>query len=152
MIDDSGRLADGPVRQFSLQLSPSRWMLCYLSAIHLLLIACCSLLPLVEAVTMSVGLAIIAHWIYSLWRYASSSSPRWVQQIHWVDDSWLLLVAGQQHSAQLLQATVWSWLIVLNFRCRDSGCRYSVMVLPDSTDVEQRRRLRVIIRHMPVWA
>jgi len=52
---------------------------------------------------------------------------------------------GRPQSAQLLpSSTVWSWLTVLQLQ--SGGRRLSLMLLPDSTTLEARRRLNMYVR------
>lgn len=59
-----------------------------------------------------------------------------------------ILYRGLPLSAQLLpSSTVWSWLTVLQLQ--SGGRRFSLMLLPDSTSLEARRRLNMYVRWFP---
>jgi hypothetical protein len=51
----------------------------------------------------------------------------------------------------LERATVWPSFIALRFRDRSSGKRQFFTLLPDSLEVDMQRRLRLHLRHMPVF-
>ena len=157
MEPEIGAGARRPHTCFSLALQPSRWLLAYLSLVHLLLLAA-ALVMWADTVFVFViaVLLLIIHWLYSLWRFAGccyhTAYPHRVRRIAFNDSGWSLGLADRLIAADLVQATVWPWLVVMNFRCRLSGRRYAVIVLPDSADTECRRKLRVLLRHWPVWS
>jgi Membrane-bound toxin component of toxin-antitoxin system len=89
---------------------------------------------------------------YSYWRYATERPGMWVSRVTFFEKNWSLLLRGGETSVCLQQATVWSWLVVMNFYNEHSRRRYCVILFPDSSDQQQLRRLRAMIRHMPVWS
>ncbi|MEE8057366.1 MAG: protein YgfX [Pseudomonadales bacterium] len=149
------------VPSFSLSIRPSQWMACYLTVLHCLVFYCLvandlvlatiDLLPLGWLLPLAVSIIVLGHWVYSLWRFASPRSCHWIKQMDYRDQGWSLTVAGKEVPADLVQATVWSWLVVVNFCGEENKRRYSVIVLPDTADANQRRKLRVMLRHMAVW-
>ena len=134
---------------FSVQISSSRWLPGYLTGLHLLLLVCLLFLP--KAAMLSIVFPVVLHWRYSLWRYADSEHCRWVKGVRYANKVWQLQAGTQHVSASLVHATVWRWLVVMNFYSQDTGCTYSVLLFSDSADPSQLRQLRVILRHMPVF-
>ncbi len=69
----------------------------------------------------------------------------------WRDGCWFWVDDGGEYSLQLRAATLWPGLIVL--RMRESTGRSRVFtLLADSSDRDAQRRLRVCLRHLPVFA
>lgn len=136
---------------FSLALQPSRWMLVYLIALHCVLLVSFYLLPLGWPERLGGSVVVFVHCGYALWRFYYPNSSRSILRLSYCDNGWLLQLADREVCVDLLQATIWSWLVVANFRDVSDGRRYAVVVLPDSASVSQRRQLRVLLRHLPVW-
>ena len=146
----------GKIPPFSLSLQPSRWMAVYWHALHGLLLLSAYLLPLQwslhAAIYIFIYLFIAGHWVYYLWRFFQLRSRHFIQRLSYGEQGWLLGVAGQELAVDLLQATIWPWLVVANFRELGAGRRHVLLVFPDSAPASQRRQLRVLLRHMPVWS
>ncbi len=162
------KLVLGKYFPFSLSLQPSCWLIGYLTLLHLLLLMVGFLLWGDSLSIDGMGLffiLLLLHWVLCLWRFTGLFTgyhyPYRVVKMTFRDQGWLLTLAGRRSSVDLIQApltqatltqaTVWPWLVVMNFRCLAEGRRYSVIVLPDSAGLDCRRRLRVLLRHLPVW-
>jgi hypothetical protein len=158
----TAQFSHGKMPALSINLKPSVWLGVYLSLVHLsLLLAVYLLWSKAQGFDydgVNNGLAavmaglLLMHWLLSVWRYGDVRAPNQVRQIVFREQGWLLVLSEREQVVELLQTTVWPWLMVMNFRDRHSGQRYSVLILPDSADPQQQRRLRVMLRHLPLWA
>jgi hypothetical protein len=73
--------------------------------------------------------------------------------LRWDGSGWLWIDAGGRHTALTLRhATLWRGLILLRFRCAATGKNRVLALLPDSAERDALRRLRVHLRHLPVFA
>lgn len=70
----------------------------------------------------------------------------------WDGAGWSWLRADDWRPMRLQQATLWSGLLVLSFRCARTGARRTLVLLPDSAAAHALRRLRVYLRHLPVFS
>jgi hypothetical protein len=136
---------------FSLQLSLSRWMRGYLAAVHLLLLLAVYCLPLPQELLLMALLWVMLHWRNCQLRYHSVDHAQWIERIAYRRQCWQLTIAGQHTTVWLKQATVWRWLVVLNFYSESAGRYYPLILWPDSAEQESLRRLRSCLRHMPVY-
>jgi hypothetical protein len=136
---------------FSVQISHSRWMQGYISAVHLLLLLTVCCLPLPQALLLTAFLVAVLHWRYCQRRYLCDEHDLWVERIDYRQQRWQLSAAGQHTEVWLKQATVWRWLMVLNFYSEPEARHYPLILWPDSADWESLRRLRSCLRHMPVY-
>jgi hypothetical protein len=130
-----------------LELRPSRWLLIWTGALHLLTAIVILLVPL-PALLKTFGYLIIAGslWFYFHRDYQSrgrcSYSELRPQNIkHWH----LLKSSGTEEKAELLQHQVFRFLVVLDF-ILDSGKRCRVLIPEDAVDKENHRRLRAALR------
>ena len=136
---------------FSLQLSLSRWLRGYIAALHLLLLLAVCCLPLPQALLLAAFLTVVLHWRYCQRRYLCVEHKLWVARIDYRQPRWQLSTGGQCTEVWLKQATVWRWLVVLNFYSESGGGHYPLILWPDSADRDSLRRLRSCLRHMPVY-
>ncbi len=130
---------------FYLKVQPSSYLgalllLFYLGALILLWIV-----PI--SVWIKLGLSILLIWDGRRhWRrYVSRVEAQAVQWLIWHGEGeWSLWQMGGEHIAhlQLLQSVNHPLLIVLNFTRR-----HHLVLLPDSGDTDQLRKLRVLLRH-----
>lgn len=130
-------------------IQSSRWMTVYLVILHLLvLIAFGQVLGYFALLVL--GMLLVVSLLLSVWRFASDRSDLWVREISFVDNHWFLTTASGCQPVRLRQATVWQWLVLMNFDSERTGRCFSIQLFPDSCDKESLRRLRVILRHLPV--
>ncbi len=135
-----------------IRLSESRFLSIYIVIIHLLLIFTVSFYPVTGMVGFLIIGIIIAHGIYSQWRHSHLSVGNWVNRLTYNHQQWTITLADEPVLVRLKQATVWNRLVVLVFESDNPHRDYPVLVFSDSTDVENHRQLRVILKHMPVFA
>jgi hypothetical protein len=89
---------------------------------------------------------LLLHWSI-LWRRHSRSAGCLI----WDSSGWLWIAAARENVLLLEHATVWPGFIALRFRDQSSAKRQFFTLLPDSLEVDMRRRLRLHLRHMPVF-
>jgi len=130
-----------------LELRPSRWLLIWTVALHLLTAIVISLVPL-TALLKTLGYIIIASslWFYFRRDYQSHGRcsyselrPQNIKRWH------LMKSSGTELKAELLHHQVFRYLIVLHFKL-DSGKRCLVLISEDALDKESHRRLRAALR------
>lgn len=136
---------------YSLEILPSRFLFGYIILVHGLLLLTLFYLPLITTILALLLLVVVWHSVYSLKRYCQSGSYYWVSRCDYVDRVWCLQFSDCQRVVELRSATVWRYLIAMNFACAETGRVYHVVLLPDSGDRHQLRRLRVLLRHLPVF-
>lgn len=137
---------------FAMQLSVSRFLSFYLVLVHLSLVSVVFIFATSSLITQLTIVTITVHWAYCRWRYSDGKSPCWVSQVVYNHENWSLTVNNEPVAVTLIQATVWRQLVVMGFQSESSSRIYSVVVFPDSADVEIRRQLRVMLTHLPIWA
>lgn len=130
-----------------LELRPSRGLLIWTGALHLLTAIVIFLVPLTLLLKM-LAYMIVA---FSLWFYfyrdyqrhgrCSFSELRPRNMKHWC----LITTSGTELKAELHRHQVFRFLVVLDF-ILDSGKRCLVLVPEDSLDKESHRRLRAALR------
>ncbi|HEY8010431.1 MAG TPA: protein YgfX [Rudaea sp.] len=119
---------------------PSRWLAAGIVAIALL-----ALVAIVASglnAWIRLGLVVVVG-AYAAWSLRAFLRPRfdhvtWHSAGHWR----LRDVAGQEHVAEFVRATVLGALIVLILRI-GPGRKIALLLLPDNCDAETQRRLRV---------
>jgi hypothetical protein len=112
--------------------------------------ALAALALLVSGASIALKLALLAALgLYLTLLFRRQRRPR-CRGLRWDGERWLLIGADGRSAALCLhRAVVWPLLLVLEFR--GTGRRESVLLLPDSAEPEQLRRLRVYLRHLPVY-
>ncbi|MEH6909816.1 MAG: protein YgfX [Oceanicoccus sp.] len=135
---------------FQLVIHQSRWIKRYVTILFLLVMLAIVNLP-VEKIVMCIMLS-------GLWFFWRSCRHKYFhpggnqfQQVIFANYSWLLKKQETINPVYLHSAVVWHWLVVMNFRSITSRQRHVVLLLPDSIDREQLRRLRVLLRYLPVY-
>ena len=135
---------------FYLSIAPSKSIAAYLTALHFLLILSLFYLPLSAGLVSLLVAVIVMHCGYCLWRYCYSGHRSWIDGLEYSQQTWLLHRGQEIERVILKSATVWRWMVVLNFRSKSwHGC--SLLLLPDNTHRQQLRRLRVMLKHRPVY-
>jgi len=69
----------------------------------------------------------------------------------WDGAGWIWWRGGEQRPVLLQRATIWPGFVLLVFRCARGGGRRALLLLPDSAARDTLRRLRVYLRHLPVF-
>ncbi|MFA7552941.1 MAG: protein YgfX [Spongiibacteraceae bacterium] len=144
---------------FDLQVTPSRWLRYYLSVVHVLvlLVLCYWLLLLDLADSLRVlifpwlVIVVFLLWRYSCWCYVNSQHPQFVHGFSFREQVWCLYTSEKPVAVSLRAATVWRCLVVMNFKSQYSAESYVLVLLADSAEQTQLRRLRVMLRHMQVF-
>ncbi|ARN75348.1 protein YgfX [Oceanicoccus sagamiensis] len=134
----------------SLAIVPSKYVASYLISLHALIVLSLCYLALPTLAISLLVMVIISHGVYCLWRFCYAGHKAWVDSIQYSQQAWLLYRAGYSEWVDLRSATVWRWLIVLNFRSETGRC-CPVVLLPDSSSPELLRQLRVLLKHKPVY-
>lgn len=135
--------------RFRIGLRPSRRLAAALVGIHILaaggLVA--SRLP---AAVLAAGLPIlIASLVFAVRRHAWLASPRSLVRL---DLSDTLEIEAEDRSGRRLAGAVLGttfvapWLVVINFKAEGRRLPHAVVLLPDATDSESHRALRVWLR------
>jgi hypothetical protein len=75
-----------------------------------------------------------------------------IKRLEYRQPLWLLIFSDRSCVVRLQTATVLPWLVVMVFRCEHTQRRYDLLLFPDSVDRDQFRRLRVMLKHLPVYA
>ena len=133
----------------SLKLVPSRLLIIGVVLSHLL--AAVSLvfvdLPLWSRITL--GLLMAASFAFNAIRYGNPQSPGFIEQVTGsAGGQWRLRSAGgRQQEARLQGHYLHPKLVILNFALGRFR-RRSIVLLPDSSDPEEIRRLRVRLQTM----
>ena len=133
----------------SLTIQPSRWLAAYIVALHLMLF-----IALWQGFSLLVALLAIPLLVllmaYCLYRWVSDRCAGRVTHLYYLNAQWRLHNATGQLPVELTKATVWRWLVVLNFY--DKRRHRPLVLFIDSVDQQQWRQLQVMLRHLPVYA
>jgi membrane-bound toxin of toxin-antitoxin system len=89
---------------------------------------------------------LLVHWRILLRRHSRLSG-----HLIWGSGGWLWVEPARENLLLLMHATVWPGFIALRFRDGSSGKQLFFSLLPDSLEVDMQRRLRLHLRHMPVF-
>jgi toxin CptA len=119
---------------------PSRWLVAAVAAVTLAASIAILQSGLPLALRLALLAAAVAYATYSLRRFRRQAPRRlaWHAAGHWrVADA-----DGGEHTAELARAVVRGGWIVLGLR-RQDGRRLRVILAPDNSDADTRRRLRV---------
>ena len=109
-------------------------------------------LPLATPVLIVLAMLLLWYAYYGLRHYLSINSPARITRLSFEREQWFLEIGGHQQPVELTQATVWQSLLALNFRDKASHQSRRLVLLADSCDPDELRRLRVLLRHFPVLA
>lgn len=138
----SGKSVTAP----ALNLEPSRILAGYTVLGHLLALSVL-FYPMTIPVSarLLIAIAVVLSFVYH-WR---TREPVAALRAPIKDDLWLLqLKNGDEVDARLYgEYTVTTWLIVLRFRIVDGG-RVTVVILSDSGEGDEIRRMRVYLRQL----
>ncbi|MFT7128044.1 MAG: hypothetical protein ACI89U_000149 [Gammaproteobacteria bacterium] len=136
---------------FTMQLSASRYLSFYFVIMHLALVSIVFIFAVSTPITQLIVVTVVVHWAYCRWRYTDDTGPYWVSRVLYNHENWSLTVNNELIAVTLMQATVWSRLVVMGFKGENPSRNYTVLVFPDSANTELRRQLRVIIANLPIW-
>ena len=130
---------------FSCSLHPSKLLRIWIVAWAILLLwpIWFSALPWWVCLLVDCGVVV--------WMFVSLRKHHWDADkvLVYSHDSWTLKHGDQQQQLTLYGEFYLSqWLIVLNFKS-STGKRTDLILLPDSTDKDSLRRLRVLLKQMP---
>lgn len=131
--------------QLTLELVPSRILFTGLTVCHLLALISLLICDLSVLMTLSLGMLIAFSLVLSYAWHGHRHSRWFVERVTCLaDGNWILQTTdGRKHPGRLLDSTyVHPRLVILNFAL-DGIARRSVVLLPDSTDPDDLRRLRV---------
>jgi hypothetical protein len=94
-----------------------------------------------------LAVAVLGSFALNLARYGNLRRSWFIEQVgHTADGRWLVRTAdGREHSVRLLGSYIHPAVLILQFGL-GRFTRRSVVVLPDSADAEEIRRLRVWLR------
>ena len=131
---------------FTVALRPSRCLLVVGGAVHVLaaIAVLIAALPIGLKVVFSLGLALSLAWFWAC--YGLRRWRNYIARITWVDGRWRLENGvGALLAAELIDGYSHPSVVILNFRL-ETKRRRSLTLLPDSTDPDSLRRLRVFLR------
>lgn len=103
--------------------------------------------PVFVKALLLVGL--VLWWGGNVWRRALGRGGRAVEALCW-ESGWLLRRGGAWYRAELRSVTVWPQVCTLLFSL-EGGERCRLWLPPDCAVADDLRRLRVVLRHAPVW-
>lgn len=138
----SSKSASAPV----LNLKSSRQLAVYTILGHLLALSVLFYpMDIPVAARLIIAMAVVLSFVYHWW----SREPVIALRASLKDDLWLLqLKDGRDVEARLYgEYTVTGWLIVLRFKLIGGG-KVTVVVLGDSGDVDEIRRMRVYLTQL----
>jgi hypothetical protein len=130
----------------------SRWLRVYLLGLLLLAGLALLRLPLVSPELIVLALLVLLYAYYGARHYLSINSPARISRLSFEREQWFLEIGGDLQRVELTQATVWQSLLALNFRDKESHQSRRLVLLADSCDPDELRKLRVLLRHFPVLA
>jgi hypothetical protein len=130
-----------------LDITPSILFCLLLAASHLMAILGVLYGGLSLPYQAALSLAVIASFLFCLFRYALLRDPLSVTNVIYRNERWTLeLVNGEKITADLQSPVfVVSFLVVLNY-CDAMGRKFPVALFPDSVDGAQLRHSRIFFR------
>jgi toxin CptA len=119
---------------------PSRWLAAAIVAVALLALAAVAFAGVATWVKLALGCAVVGYTAHSLRRHLGASMRRvaWHEAGHWR----ISPADGDERTAQLRHAVVRGGWLVLILRT-GSGERVALILGPDNSEADVRRRLRV---------
>jgi hypothetical protein len=130
----------------------SRLLRVYLLGLLLLTELVLLRLPLAAPVLIVLALLVLLYAYYGARHYLSINSPARITRLSFEREQWFVEIGGDLQLVELTQATVWQSLLALNFRDKGSHQSRRLVLLADSCDPDEFRKLRVLLRHFPVLA
>lgn len=122
--------------------------------IALALLSACALLrsALPLFLRMALILAATVYTLYLLRRHTGLWGRAACSALLWDGAGWIWRRGDERCPVLLRRATIWPGFILLDFRCLRGGGQRTLLLLPDSAASDALRRLRVYLRHLPVFA
>ena len=119
---------------------PSRWLATAIVVVALLALVAVAFAGLAIWIKLTLGCAVVAYVAYALQRHLLASTRRvaWHEAGHWR----MALADGEERAAELRHAVVRGGWLVLTLRA-GNGERVPLILGPDNSDADLRRRLRV---------
>ena len=133
----------------SVKIEPSRYMLMFLIAIHLVALIALWLADLHILMTAALSLAILCYGIYSYGRFYRLAHAMSVHSLRLEGSNWNLGMsdARQVQASLVNEMVIFSWFTAVQFQAVNSRKKYSVALFSDSANREALRRLRVWLKH-----
>jgi hypothetical protein len=128
-------------------LKPSRYWLLFASLVAGLAALAVARLPLSPPLMIVLLLVLYG---YRVWR--RHLVARACTRLGYQGEQWWLVINGEQTALQLRHATTWQCLVSLGFTEADTTRSHRLVLLPDSCSADDLRRLRVLLRHFPVFS
>ena len=119
---------------------PSRWLAAAIVAAAVLALVSVALTGVSAWLKLAIGCAVVGYAAHSLWRHLGASMRRvaWHEAGHWKSAH----ASGEERVAELQNAVVRGGWLVLTLRS-GNGERVALILGPDNSDADVRRRLRV---------
>jgi toxin CptA len=119
---------------------PSRWLAAAIAVMALLALFAVAFAGVGTWLKLALCCAVVAYAAHALWRHLGASTRRaaWHEAGHWR----IALASGEERVAELRHAVVRGGWLVLTLRA-GNGERVALILGPDNSDVDVRRRLRV---------
>ena len=120
--------------------APSRWLAAAIMAIALLALVAVAFTGIGMWTKLALGCAVVAYAARAVWEHAHGSVRRvaWHQAGHWR----IAHADGEERVAELRHAVVRGAWLVLTL-CATDGKRVALILGPDNSEADVRRRLRV---------
>lgn len=133
----------------SLRIVPSRIMLIFLLAIHLVALFALWIADLHITMAAALTLAILCYGFYSYGRFYKLTHGLSVHSLRLEGNDWNLgLSDSRQVQASIVnEMVIFSWFTAVQFQEIDSHNKYSVALFRDSANKDALRRLRVWLKH-----
>jgi len=136
----------------SVELFPSIYLRAALIALWAVLLFAVWRSALPGVLQGALGLAITSYIVRVLRRHTGLGGRADCSALMWDGAGWQWLCGRERRPVVLLRSTVWPGFLLLNFRCARTGKACVLLLLPDSAATNSLRRLRVYLRHLPVFA
>lgn len=134
-----------PTLTLELRSAPLAWL--WLGLLGSLALGACVLLPLPRGLRVALAVGVSVWWLWALWcEYRGGCGG--VSALRW-RDGWEVTSGDGWRRAWLEHAVVWPQVVVMRLRT-DRGA-VDLWLPPGRAPVSGLRRLRVLLRHGPVW-
>ena len=136
----------------NVELFPSSYLRAALIALALLSLCAVlrSALPLFLQAALMLATAV--YTLSLLRRHTGLWGRGACSALFWDGAGWIWRRGDERCPVLLRRATIWPGFILLDFCCPRGGGQRTLLLLPDSAASDTLRRLRVYLRHLPVFA